>query len=66
MLPQAVPLQPEPATPLCSDQVTEVLLPPALCAENWSWLGDSPEGARNAYGGKIVTESAPGSPGFWI
>ena len=54
-MPQAVPPQPAFDTPLATDQITAALAIPVTCALNCNWLGDAPDGARNAYGGVIVT-----------
>jgi len=67
MVPQAVPLHPDPVTPLVTDQVTAVLLVPVTVAVNCNWLGAEPDGGRNALAGETTTsDDAPPVPTILI
>lgn len=66
-MPQAVPLHPNPATPLVIDQVTAVLLVSVTLAVNCNWLGAELEGGRNALAGETATsDDAPPVPTILI
>jgi hypothetical protein len=61
-VPQAVPPQPCPATPLATLQLTAVFVVPVTCAKNCTVVVFDPDGATNAYPGEIVTATLGGGP----
>ena len=54
IVPQAVPLQPEPGAPLLTLQVKVELFEALTAAVNRNWLGTELDGGRNALAGEIT------------